>query len=112
MVRARGALGAEQAVGSQPGAYQSVDGADDDVTEVVHAPVHARVGDEEGNERAHPDHGPSQPGPLDGGGHDGEGDVERDAGADMTAGVARGRWGWVQMRNVGAGRLVPVAVPG
>src|ERR1035437_1678278 len=93
---------ADRAAGGQTSADQAGDGPDPDVTEMVHAPIQPRVRHEEGDDRAHADHGPAQPGPLDAGGHDGQRGVQRDAGADVAAGVARRRWGRVQMRNVRA----------
>src|SRR5674476_481998 len=72
---------ADQTAGGQTRADQSVDGAHDDVAEMVHALVQPRVRDEEGDDRAHAYHGPAQPGPLDCCGHDGQRGVQRDAGA-------------------------------
>lgn len=80
----------EQAVGGQSGAYQFVDRAEHDVTEIVHASLQARVCDQGGDERAHADHGPVQHDNCD------NAEASRGIAGVRTRAILPARWAKVQ----------------
>src|SRR5664280_1379003 len=90
----------KQAARGKGGTDQSVDGADHDVTEMVHAAVETRIRHQYRDDRTHANHGAAQPGRLDARGHGGEAGVEHVAGAEIATWIARRRWRGVQMWNV------------
>ena len=79
-------------------------GADEDVDEVVHAPVEPGVGHEDRDRGADDDDDAAQPHRSIRWAMQGEGQVERGGGADVTAGVARGRRRRVEVGTSGRGR--------